>query len=103
MNGIGDFQRQTVSKSVARKGERLYRNDLVIHGPDPHSFRVKGDHGFYRVQVLSVSTFGVIGSCSCPAYRVCSHLYAATLYAIQRDGIDVSPTEIDFDAIRRTS
>lgn len=95
MTAVKDFTRQTVSANVAAKGQRLFAEGLVAHGPKAGEYRVKGDHGFYRVKVYSVSRFGVIGDCDCPARRACSHLFAAVLFAADRDGADLDASPSD--------
>lgn len=92
---LTDFTRQTISVSVRDKGERLYHTGMVAHGPEDREYRVKGDHGWYRVKVHSVSPFGVIGECDCPARKACSHLYAATMFGVANDGLDQPKPDVD--------
>ena len=89
-----DYARQTVSAAVIAKGERIFDGRLVAEGPQTGTFRVKGDHGVYRVTLYSIDEFGVNGDCSCPAYRSCSHIYAAVLLAADR-GIDLNQIASD--------
>ena len=88
----------SVSESVAKKSRRLIESELVIHGQDDGDFRVKGDHGFYAVKIHSYDGVSgeTIGSCSCPAYGGCSHLYAVLLFA-RKNGETLPKPLIDAD------
>jgi hypothetical protein len=72
---------RTVSAAVWAKGERLAAAGLVASGRTGGSFRVKGDHGLYRVELIDVDDeAGMTGICSCEARAACSHMVAALLH-----------------------
>lgn len=84
----------TVSQNVIDKGTRLVDAGLVANGPRNGEYRVKGDHGLYRVVIAHVDESGITGYCDCPAYRACSHLFAAMVHG-ERTGTLPTSDNID--------
>ena len=70
----------TITKTLAAKGDRLVSAGQVERLGE-NSYRVTGDHGTYRVNVLDYVE--VFGFCNCEATTPrCSHLYAAAVYGL---------------------
>lgn len=69
-----------VSPNVSAKAARLAGIGAVTPRRG-HTYSVQGDHDIYTTVVLDAS--GVVGVCSCPAEKVCSHLIAACAYEVE--------------------